>query len=126
MYADPPAPVPLQPGETPPTAGGPGVPTPDTATAWEFNPDYQRLVVLWNEVMPQLEALTSALDKAYQMSRSRDVWDAPVGERYVKDLAEWRARLRQYRQAILTSISDQAADTPRWVPVSAGAPHAFS
>nr|BFE87138.1 hypothetical protein GCM10020093_097390 [Planobispora longispora] len=44
----------------------------------------------------------------------------------MRDLVEWRARLGQYRQAILTSISDQAADTPRWVPVNAGAPHAFS
>jgi hypothetical protein len=44
----------------------------------------------------------------------------------VEDLAEWRNRLGLYRQAVLTAISDQAADTPRWVPASAGAPHAFS
>ncbi|GIH90048.1 hypothetical protein ACFFMN_11400 [Planobispora siamensis] len=126
MYVDPPAPQPLQPGETPPSAGTSALPSPDAATAWEFNPDYQRLVVLWRQVLPMLENLTSSLDRAYQMARSRDVWDAPVGERYVEDLAEWRTRLGQYRQAVLTSISDQAADTPRWVPVNAGAPHAFS
>ncbi|MBG0828324.1 hypothetical protein HS041_11165 [Planomonospora sp. ID67723] len=126
MYADPPAPQPLQPGETPPQGRRSGVPSPETATAWQFNPEYQRLVVLWQQVLPMLETLTSSLDRAYQLAKSRDVWDAPVGDRYVEDLAEWRARLGQYRQAILTSISDQAADTPRWVPADAGAPHAFS
>ncbi|GAA3444687.1 hypothetical protein [Planomonospora venezuelensis] len=126
MYADPPAPQPLQPGEAPPQGRSSGLPSPETATAWQFNPDYQRLVVLWQQVLPMLETLTSCLDRAYQMARSRDVWDAPVGDRYVEDLTEWRARLGQYRQAVLTSISDQAADTPRWVPADAGAPHAFS
>ncbi|MBG0813034.1 hypothetical protein [Planomonospora sp. ID82291] len=126
MYADPPAPQPLQPGETPPSGGTSGVPVPGAATAWEFNPDYQRLIVLWGQVVPLLDTLDASLDKAHRMGRSRDVWDAPVGERYVKDLTEWKARLGQYRQAILTSISDQAADTPRWIPVDTGAPHAFS
>ncbi|GIH74762.1 hypothetical protein [Planobispora longispora] len=128
MYADPPAPQPLQPGETPPApdSAGSALLGPGAAVTWEFNPEYQRLVTLWGQVLPLMETLTTSLDKAYQMAKSRDVWDAPVGERYVRDLVEWRARLGQYRQAILTSISDQAADTPRWVPVNAGAPHAFS
>ncbi|MFI6900916.1 hypothetical protein ACIBKY_06635 [Nonomuraea sp. NPDC050394] len=124
MYVDPPAPQPRQPGETPPaTASGAldGQPR-----AWEFNPEYQRLVTAWQAVMPLLESLTTALDKAYQLARSPQTWDAPVGARYVEDLAEWRTRLGLYRQAVLTAISDEAADTPRWVPSSAGAPHAFS
>ncbi|MFI7532949.1 hypothetical protein [Streptosporangium sp. NPDC049376] len=126
MFVDPPAPQPLQPGETPPVSGSPGLPTPDMAVSWEFNPDYQRLVMMWRQVLSELDALTSSLDKAYQMARSKDVWDAPVSGRYVEEMAEWRTRLGLYRQAILTSISDQAADTPRWIPVNAGAPHAFS
>ncbi|MER7127412.1 hypothetical protein [Streptosporangium saharense] len=126
MFVDPPAPQPLQPGETPPVSGSPGLPTPDMAVSWEFNPDYQRLVMMWRQVLPELDALTSSLEKAYQMARSKDVWDAPVSGRYVEEMAEWRSRLGLYRQAILTSISDQAADTPRWIPVNAGAPHAFS
>ncbi|MBB4914538.1 hypothetical protein [Streptosporangium saharense] len=126
MFVDPPAPQPLQPGETPPVSGSPGLPTPDMAVSWEFNPDYQRLVMMWRQVLPELDALTSSLEKAYQMARSKDVWDAPVSGRYVEEMAEWRTRLGLYRQAILTSISDQAADTPRWIPVNAGAPHAFS
>ncbi|MFF0573566.1 hypothetical protein ACFY19_28100 [Streptosporangium saharense] len=126
MFVDPPAPQPLQPGETPPVSGSPGLPTPDMAVSWEFNPDYQRLVMMWRQVLPELDELTSSLEKAYQMARSKDVWDAPVSGRYVEEMAEWRTRLGLYRQAILTSISDQAADTPRWIPVNAGAPHAFS
>ncbi|MFI6501061.1 hypothetical protein [Nonomuraea typhae] len=124
MYVDPPAPQPLQPGERPPaTSTGPldGQPR-----AWEFNPEYQRLVTAWQSVMPLLESLTASLDKAYQLARSPQTWDAPIGSRYVEDLAEWRTRLALYRQAVLTSISDEAADTPRWVPSNAGAPHAFS
>ncbi|WP_157249904.1 hypothetical protein [Nonomuraea typhae] len=124
MYVDPPAPQPLQPGERPPatsTGALDGQPR-----AWEFNPEYQRLVTAWQSVMPLLESLTASLDKAYQLARSPQTWDAPVGSRYVEDLAEWRTRLALYRQAVLTSISDEAADTPRWVPSNAGAPHAFS
>jgi hypothetical protein len=49
-----------------------------------------------------------------------------VGGRYVDEMAEWRSALGLYRQAVLTSISEEAADTPRWIPSSAGAPHAFS
>ncbi|GAA3428630.1 hypothetical protein ACWDTT_05840 [Streptosporangium sandarakinum] len=126
MYVDPPAPQPMRQGETPPVSPTPGLPTPGTATAWEFNPDYQKLVTLWREVLPLLDTMATSLDKAYRMARSGDVWDAPVAERYVQDMTEWRNRLGLYRQAILTSISDQAADTPRWVPADVGAPHAFS
>lgn len=127
MFVDPPAPQPLQPGETPPASANAGLPSAEAVTAWEFNPDYQRLVMMWRQVLPVLDTLTGSLDKAYQLARSRDVWDAPVSGRYVEDMTEWRTRLGLYRQAILTSISDQAADTPRWVPVvGAGAPHAFS
>ncbi|WP_084960825.1 hypothetical protein [Thermoactinospora rubra] len=125
MYADPPAPQPRQPGEMPPSAGTAG-PLDGQPTAWRFNPEYERLVTLWQSVLPLLEELTGALDKAYQLARSPQTWDAPVGSRYVEDLGEWRTRLRLYRQAVLTSISDEAADTPRWVPVTTGAPHAFS
>lgn len=127
MYVDPPPPLPLQPGETPPQTGtGDLLALGGQNRAWEFNPDYQRLVTLWQQALPMLDELTKSLDKAHQMARSRDVWDAPVAERYVMDLAEWRKRLAAYRQAVLTSISDQAADTPRWIPSAAGAPHAFS
>ncbi len=91
-----------------------------------FNPEYQKLVDLWFQVLPQMDRLTRSLDKPYAMARSRDVWDAPVSGRYVEDLTEWRKRLAMYRQAVLTAISDQAADTPRWVPGGTGAPHAFS
>ncbi|MEV7005955.1 hypothetical protein [Streptosporangium sp. NPDC051022] len=126
MFVDPPAPQPLQPGETPPASGTPGFPSPDAAVSWEFNPDYQKLVMMWRQVLPTLDRLTSSLDKAYELARSKDVWDAPVSGRYVEEMAQWRTRLGLYRQAILTSISDQAADTPRWIPVNAGAPHAFS
>jgi len=61
-----------------------------------FNPEYQRLVDLWQKVSPPLDQLTRLLDKAYQMARSRDVWDAPVAKRYVEDLAESRNRLALY------------------------------
>ncbi|MGN9838526.1 hypothetical protein ACTMTI_10445 [Nonomuraea sp. H19] len=123
MYVDPPAPKPMEPGERPPqtTAGA----LENTPRAWEFNPDYQRLVVAWNTVMPHLETLRTALDKAYSLARSPQTWDAPVGERYVQDIREWRTRLAVYRQSVLTAISDEAADTPRWIPTTANAPHAF-
>ncbi|WP_424529562.1 hypothetical protein ACOZ38_08585 [Sphaerisporangium viridialbum] len=127
MYADPPAPQPLQPGETPPASSSPDPFSPDgQASNWRFNPEYQKLVDLWQQTQPLLEGLTTSLDKAYQMARSRDVWDAPVAERYVQDMTEWRNRLGMYRQAVLTAISDQAADTPRWVPTASSAPHAYS
>ncbi|GLW05116.1 hypothetical protein Misp01_02460 [Microtetraspora sp. NBRC 13810] len=126
MYVDPPAPKPMQPGETPP-APSPGVAlTPGAQTStWVFNRDYEQLVRLWQEVVPALDAMAASLDKSYQMARSPDVWDAPVAERYVEDIAEWRKRLALYRQSVLTSISDQAADTPRWIPGEPAAPHAF-
>lgn len=124
MYVDPPAPQPRQPGETPPSTGAGALD--GQPRAWEFNPDYQRLVTAWQSVVPMLEALTSALDKAYQLARSPQTWDAPVGARYVEDLNEWRTRLGLYRQSVLTAISDQAADTPRWIPSAVGSPHAFS
>lgn len=123
MYVDPPAPKPREPGEMPPvTASGA---LDDPQRAWEFNPDYQRLVVAWNAVLPHLETLSTALDKAYGLAKSPQTWDAPVGERYVQDIREWRNRLAVYRHSVLTAISDEAADTPRWVQTTAGAPHAF-
>ncbi|WP_214413550.1 hypothetical protein [Sphaerisporangium fuscum] len=126
MYSDPPAPQPLQPGETPPASSTDPFGAGGQASSWRFNPEYQKLVDLWQQVRPMLDGLTGSLDKAYQMARSRDVWDAPVAERYVQDMTEWRNRLVMYRQAVLTAISDQAADTPRWIPASSAAPHAYS
>ncbi|GAA0367566.1 hypothetical protein GCM10009530_16860 [Microbispora corallina] len=126
-YVDPPAPTPLQPGETPPAPSGTDLLTPGgQPTGWVFNPEYQRLVDLWLQVVPLMDQLTRSLDKPHEQAKSKDVWDAPVAGRYVQDLAEYRARLGMYRQAVLTAISDQAADTPRWVPSRTGAPHAFS
>ncbi|GAB3144879.1 hypothetical protein OHB01_19860 [Microbispora hainanensis] len=126
-YVDPPAPTPLQPGETPPAPSSTDLLSPGgQPTGWVFNPEYQKLVDLWLQVVPLMDQLTKSLDKPYERARSRDVWDAPVAERYVQDLAEWRNRLGMYRQAVLTAISDQAADTPRWIPAKAGAPHAFT
>lgn len=123
MYVDPPAPKPRGRDEMPPaTAAGP---LDNTPRAYEFNPEYERLVIAWNTVMPMLEKLTTALDKAYALAKSPQTWDAPVGERYVRDIREWRSKLALYRNSILTSISDQAADTPRWIPSPTGAPHAF-
>lgn len=123
MFVDPPAPTPMGPRERPPeTIAGA---LENQPRAWEFNPDYERLVVAWNTVMPQLETLKTVLDKAYNLARSPQTWDAPVGERYVQDIREWRNRLAAYRHAVLTAISDEAADTPRWIPTTANAPHAF-
>ncbi|MER6942738.1 hypothetical protein ABT294_01825 [Nonomuraea sp. NPDC000554] len=124
MYVDPPAPQPRQPGEKPPASSSAN-PLDGQPRTWEFNPEYQRLVTAWQTVLPLLDTLTTSLDKAYQLARSPQTWDAPVGKRYVEDIAQWRSRLALYRQAVLTSISDEAADTPRWIPSSAGAPHAF-
>ncbi|GLX00088.1 hypothetical protein [Microtetraspora sp. NBRC 16547] len=127
IYGDPPAPVPLQPGETPPAPSSTDLLAPGgQQTTWVFNPEYQRLVDLWLQVLPLMEQLARSLEKPYQMARSNDVWDAPVAKRYVGDVAEWRNRLAMYRQAVLTAISDQAADTPRWIPGGVGAPRAFS
>ncbi|WP_343953071.1 hypothetical protein [Nonomuraea longicatena] len=124
MYVDPPAPQPRQPGETPPSTGSGALD--GQPRAWEFNPEYQRLVSAWQAVLPLLDTLTTSLDKGYQMGKDARTWDAPVGARYVGEIAEWRTRLGLYRQAVLTSISDVAADTPRWIPRATGAPHAFS
>jgi len=109
-----------------PPVSASGGPLDSQPRAWEFNPEYQRLVTAWQSALPLLETLTAQLDKAYRLARSPQTWDAPVGGRYVEDIAEWRSRLALYRQAVLTSISDEAADTPRWVPSAIGAPHAFS
>ncbi|GII91263.1 hypothetical protein [Sinosporangium siamense] len=109
MYVDPPAPRPLQPGEDGPA------PRSDPTVVWTFNPEYHRLVVLWQQVMPLLDELTASLDKALRAAKSQDTWDAPVAERYVQDMDEWHGRLARYRLAVLTAISDEAADTPRWV-----------
>lgn len=128
MSVDPPAPQPLRQGETPPVPASTGLPSSDRATAWEFNPEYQRLVTTWQQVLPMLDALALRLDEAYKQATRTEVWDAPVSKRYVEEMAQWRAGLRLYRQAILTSISREAEEgrTQRWVPVNAGAPHAFS
>ncbi|MFC6082208.1 hypothetical protein [Sphaerisporangium aureirubrum] len=126
MNVDPPAPQPLQPGEMPPSSSSDPFSPDGQATNWRFNPEYQKLVDLWQQAQPLLEGLTGSLDRAYQMARSRDVWDAPVGERYVQDMTEWKNRLDMYRQAVLTAISDQAADTPRWIPAASTAPHAYN
>ncbi|MFC4114829.1 hypothetical protein [Nonomuraea zeae] len=123
MITDPPAPKPFVKGETPPISATDALGTPPTE--WVFNEDYERLVVAWQTVMPQLETLRTALDKADSLARSPQTWDAAVGERYVKDLREWRTRLGVYRHSVLTAISDEAADTPRWVKTTAGVPHAF-
>ncbi|GAA4510625.1 MULTISPECIES: hypothetical protein [Nonomuraea] len=124
MYVDPPAPRPRELGEMPPaTATGP---LDEQPRVWEFNPEYQRLVTAWQEALPLLDKLSKALDKPYAKARSPQTWDAPVGSRYVEDIGQWRTRLGLYRQAVLTAISDEAADTPRWIPAPAGAPHAFS
>jgi hypothetical protein len=126
MFVDPPAPQPLRPGETPPRQSAADQLTPGgQTTTWVFNPEYQKLVDLWLQVIPHMESLTTSLDRAYQLARSPQVWDAPVSKRYVEDITEWRKRLAMYRQAVLTAISDQAADTPRWIPSGADAPHAF-
>lgn len=127
MFADPPPPTPRQPGEQPPMTSGSDLLSPGgQPTTWIFNPEYQELVDLWQKVVPLMNELTRALDKPEAMARDKSVWDAPVADRYVKDLTEWRKRLDMYRQAVLTAISDQAADTPRWVPGRTAAPHAFS
>ncbi|MER6575385.1 hypothetical protein [Nonomuraea sp. NPDC001023] len=123
MYVDPPAPRPRSRDEMPPvTAAGP---LDNQPLAYEFNPDYERLVTAWNTVMPMLEKLSTALDKAYALAKSPQTWDAPVGDRYVQDIREWRSKLALYRHAVLTAISDEADDTPRWIPSQTGAPHAF-
>ncbi|RVX47850.1 hypothetical protein EDD27_10802 [Nonomuraea polychroma] len=122
MFVDPPAPEPWHKGDRPPRTTSPS--QEDTPATYLFNPEYERLVVAWNNVKPQLDALRTALDKAYNLARSPQTWDAPVGERYVEDIREWRNRLALYRHAVLTAISDQAADTPRWVPTTAAIPRA--
>ncbi|MBF8194309.1 hypothetical protein ITP53_53350 [Nonomuraea sp. K274] len=126
MYVDPQPPKrpdPHDPMDRPPI-NVPGT-LDDPQRAWRFNPDYERLVVAWDAVLPQLDSLKTVLDKAYSLARSPQTWDAPVGERYVEEIREWRNRLAVYRHSVLTSISDEAADTPRWIPTTANAPHAF-
>ncbi|WP_043616760.1 hypothetical protein [Nonomuraea candida] len=123
MYVDPPAPKPKGEHEAPPVPPMGALDAPQRA--WRFNPDYQRLVEAWKAVMPQLESLSTALDRAYDLAKSPQTWDAPVGERYARDIREWRTRLALYRHSVLTAISDEAADTPRWVQTTANAPHAY-
>ncbi|GAB1820679.1 hypothetical protein [Herbidospora sp. RD11066] len=126
-YADPPAPRPMQLGETPPAASGNDLLVPGgQATTWVFNPEYQRLVKLWDTVIRDMEHISTLLDRPYTMARSTDTWKADVAERYIQKISEWRTRIGLYRQAVLTAISDEAADTPRWVPSNSGAPHAYS
>jgi hypothetical protein len=126
LLVDPPAPQPLRPGETPPAQSLPDQLAPGgQATTWVFNPEYQKLVDLWHKALPLLEDLTTSLDRPLRLSRSKDVWDAAVGDRRAHDIAQWRGQLATYRHAVLTAISDEAADTPRWVPSGSDAPHAF-
>ncbi|GAA2206078.1 hypothetical protein GCM10009850_015360 [Nonomuraea monospora] len=112
MYADPPAPRPKGANESPPASpgGSDGLQHP-----WKWNPDYQKLIDAWEELLPRLDALTTTLDKAYSLSRSPQTWDAAVGERYVEDIREWRRRLALYRLSVLTALSDKAERMPRWV-----------
>ena len=95
MYLDPPAPQPRQPGQN----------RPSTATAKPGSPAKglgvqsrvpSCLVTAWQTVLPLLESLTTALDKAYRLARSPRTWDAPVGTRYVEDMKRGggRSRLR--------------------------------
>lgn len=120
MYVDPPPPKPYDPDEVrrvdvaTPSMGSPAL--------LRSNPDYERLVAAWEAVMPHLESLKIVLDKAYTRAMSPQTWDAPVGKRYVEDIRAWRERLLAYRHAVLTAISDEAADTPRWKPLPAGVP----
>jgi hypothetical protein len=120
MYVDPPAPEAWTNKSRPPEETAGSLATPPGAH--RYNPEYERLVDAWNAVMPQLNALKTALDKAYSLARSPQTWDAPVGERYIQDIREWRTRLAAYRHAVLTAISDRAADTPQWLPTSAVMP----
>lgn len=126
MFVDPPAPKPMLPGETPPRQSPAEQLTPGgQTTTWVFNPEYQKLVELWNQVHPLLESLTTSVANVQKKAANPQVWDAPVVKRYLRDIAEWRKRVDLYRQSVLTAISDEAADTPRWIPSGADAPHAF-
>ena len=126
MYVDPPRPKPMAPGEAPPRQSPAEQLVPGgQATTWVFNPEYQKLVDLWDQVVPLLDKLNASLADVQKKAQSREVWDAPVAERYLKDIAEWRKRIGLYRQGVLTAISDEAADTPRWIPSGADAPRAF-
>ncbi|MEV0618070.1 hypothetical protein AB0I81_32425 [Nonomuraea sp. NPDC050404] len=112
MYVDPQPPRARERNEAPPQPPGgleAGQPP------YMFNPEYQKLIDAWDSVKPQLETLSAALDKAYLLARSPQTWDAPVGERYVETIREWRRRLAAYRNSVLTEISDTALETPRWV-----------
>jgi hypothetical protein len=126
MFMDPPRPQPRMPGETPPRQSPAEQLMPGgQATTWVFNPEYQKLVELWDRVHPLLQDLTGSVDKLQERAANPQVWKAPVVKQYLREIAEWRKRLNLYRQAVLTAISDEAADTPRWIPSGADAPHAF-
>jgi len=126
MFMDPPRPQPLMPGETPPRQSPADQLTPDgQSTRWVFNPEYQKLVELWDQVFPLLQSLTTAVAGIQKKAADPQVWQAPVVKQYLRQIAEWRKRVDLYRQAVLTAISDEAADTPRWIPSGADAPHAF-
>ncbi|WP_188190617.1 hypothetical protein [Nonomuraea sp. SYSU D8015] len=123
MYADPDPPKPRPTKDTiaeeRPDGHSAG-PLDDMPTSYRFNPEYGELIDAWDAVKPQLDRLRTVLDKAYGMAVSPQTWDAPVGERYVQDIREWRNRLIAYRHSVLTTISDAAADTPRWIRIPAG------
>ncbi len=58
------------------------------STAWVFNPEYQRPVDLWEQVMPEMERITKLLERPYTMARSADTWQVDVAERYVQQISE--------------------------------------
>lgn len=122
MYADPPAPKDKGVDETPPRTPGKAL---DDPHAWLFNPEYKRLLAAWEAAKSELDTLSTVLDRAYSLAMSPQTWEAPVGERYVEDIREWRKRLIAYRLSVLSAISNEAADTPRWVHTAAHAPHAY-
>jgi hypothetical protein len=123
MYGDPPAPMPRAKDETVPTATQ--SPFDSTPVVYVFNPAYERLVMVWQSVLPALDKLNAALDKSYNLATSPQTWDAPVGKRYVQDISEWRSQMILYRHAILTTISDEARGTPRWIPSKEGSPSVY-
>lgn len=126
MFDDPPAPKPLQPGEKPPTQSAAESLTPGgQTTTWVFNPEYQKLVDLWQQVVKLLDELVALLDQPLQMAKSTDVWDAPVAKGYIEKMTAWRGNLVKYRKAVLSEISSRAAATPRWVAKELVSPKAF-
>ncbi|WP_283137264.1 hypothetical protein [Rhizohabitans arisaemae] len=123
-YDDPPAPTYPSRGAGPESGGMPAPGLLDrhtpggAAPSWVFNPEYEKLIILWRQVEKLLDELTPILDPVLTMARSKDVWDAPVAERYVQDLTRWRQDLIAYRATILGAISRLAGSeaVPKWIP----------